>query len=228
MDLCHTDLRLSSCPVDVHKLCTKVWVGFYWKTPIWGIKLKLACEPDQKLKSLIPCTTLPFTLIGMYQRKSQNVSQVKWVLLSVHFPASGFIVSASLCEPPWSRHVSHLFLCAGQRRWNFPETGGEWRSPRLILTTLLLHMSLSPGGSPTPSQTPRAINPQNHIISWVHAFSAWLGPVGIKPQKPWQFQDCSGHSAYDNQQDMKFGLYRLWKGIYEMLIWTHVEKHIET
>lgn len=35
-----------------------------------------------------------------------------------------------------------------------------------------------------------------HIISWVHTFSAWLGPVGIKPQKPWQFQDCSGHTAW--------------------------------
>lgn len=118
------------------------------------------------------------------------------------------IISASLCAPPWSCYVSHLFLYSEHRSRNFPETDGEWRSPDLISTTLLL----SPGSLLAPGQIPQAGDPQNHIISWVHTFSAWLDPAGIQPQKPWQLQDCSGHSAaHNNQQDVKLGLCRLWE-----------------
>lgn len=58
-------------------------------------------------------------------------------------------------------------------------------TPHLNLPPLV-HMSLSPGSSLLPGQIPQAINPQNHTILWVRTFSAWLVPVGIKPQKYWQ------------------------------------------
>lgn len=74
----------------------------------------------------------------------------------------------------------------------------------------IVHMSNSPSARPTPPQwILQVINQQKHRISWEQTFSAWLDPVGMKPQKTWQSSgsnDCSGHSAYVKQQDVKPGL----------------------
>ncbi len=141
-------------------------------------------------------------------------------------------------------NVLLLLLRPKQRRRNFPETDGGWRSPNLIRTELcalhppvpphfdhhpLVHMSLNPlEVCCKPGQIPQAINPQKRTISWVRAFSAWLGAAEVKPRKPWQCgtEDCSGHSAYDNQRDAKLGLHRLQRG--KAYAETPVEKSTET
>lgn len=71
-------------------------------------------------------------------------------------------------------------------------------TPHLNLPQLV-HMSLSPGSSPLPGQIPQAINPENHTISQGRTFSAWLVPVGIKPQKHWQ---CLGLRTFQDTRHM--------------------------
>lgn len=105
-----------------------------------------------------------------------------------------------------------------------PILSAELSTPNLNLPPLV-HMSLSPGSSVLPGQIPQAINPQNHTDVSAHIFSMacpsrnqtteTLATFGIK--------DCSGHSAYDNQQDTKLGLYRLQKGNAYRTMWRNTE-----
>lgn len=146
----------------------------------------------------------------------------------------------SFPPPLWSFYILFLLLCPERWRGNFPETDGGWRSPDLISRVRAVLCALYPQPQP-PSLCPhvplswqfttirpQTINPRNHRIKGVHTFSAWLGPVGLKPQKPWQ---CLWRRAVEDTQHMTIS--RTWSSACTgcrkgMLIVKHVEKRIET